>query len=158
MMYNKTKHKEKKQFCTYCLQNFTTEQILLKHKDNCMVVNGKQAIRMPQKGENVVQFKNHQRQMPAPFVMYANFEAITEKMQGCEPNKNKSYTDTYQKHTSCSYGYKVVCCYDDKYTKPIHIYRGENPVKNFLTDMLKEVEDCRKEIKTKIYETIKNEQ
>ena len=49
MMYNKTKHKEKKHFCMYCLQNFTTEQILLKHKDNCMVVNGKQAIRMPKK-------------------------------------------------------------------------------------------------------------
>ena len=41
MMYNKTKHKEKKHFCMYCLQNFSTEQILLKHKDNCMVVNGK---------------------------------------------------------------------------------------------------------------------
>ena len=53
-----------------------------------MVVNGKQAIRMPKKGESVVQFKNHQRQMPAPFVIYADFEAITEKIQGCEPNKN----------------------------------------------------------------------
>ena len=26
MMYNKTKHKEKKHFCMYCLQNFSTEQ------------------------------------------------------------------------------------------------------------------------------------
>ena len=49
MMYNKTRHKKKKHFCIYCLQNFSTEQILLKHKDNCMVVNGKQAIRMPKK-------------------------------------------------------------------------------------------------------------
>ena len=121
MMYNKTKHKEKKHFCMYCLQNFTTGQILLKHKDNCMVVNGKQAIRMPNKGENIVQFKNHQRQMPAPFVIYAEFEAITEKIQGREPNKNKLYTDKYQKHTSCSYGYKVVFCYDDKYTKPVKL-------------------------------------
>ena len=43
-------HKEKKHFCMYCLQNFSTEQILLKHTDNCMVVNVKQAIRMPKKG------------------------------------------------------------------------------------------------------------
>ena len=49
MMYNKAKHKEKKHFCMYCLQNFSTGQVLLKHKDNCMVVNGKQAIRMPKK-------------------------------------------------------------------------------------------------------------
>ena len=60
MMYNKTKHKEKKHFCMYCLKNFSTEQILLKHKDNYMVVNRKQEIRMPKKGENILQFKNHQ--------------------------------------------------------------------------------------------------
>ena len=51
MMYNKTNHKEKKHFCLYCLQNFSTEQIILKHKEYCMVyLNGKQAIRMPKKG------------------------------------------------------------------------------------------------------------
>lgn len=38
----------------------------------------------------------------------------------------KSFTQAYQKHTDCGYGYKVVCCYDDKYTKPIQIYRGES--------------------------------
>ena len=34
---------------------------------------------MRKKGENIVQFKNHQRQMPAPLVIYADFEAITER-------------------------------------------------------------------------------
>ena len=68
---------------------------------------------------NLVNYKNHQKQIPAPFVIYADFEAVTEKIQGCEPNNNKSYTNKYQKHTSCNYGYKVVCCYDDKYTKPV---------------------------------------
>ena len=139
----------------YCLQKFSTEQILLKHKDNCMVVNGKQAIRMPKKGENILQFKNHQKQMPAPFVIYADFEAVTEKIQGCEPNNNKSYTNKYQKHTSCSYGYKVVCCYDDKYTKPVKIYRGEEPVKKFMEEMLKEVQYCEKIIKTKFKKPLK---
>ena len=151
MMYNQTKHKEKKHFCMYCLQNFSTEQILLKHKENCMVVNEKQAIRMPKKGENLVRFKNHQRQMPASFVMYADFEAITEKIHGCEPNKNKSY----QKHTSCSYGYKVVCRYNDKYTKPVKIYRGEEQVKMFMGEILKEVQYCEKIIKTKFKKPLK---
>ena len=40
---------------------------------------------------------------------------------------------------SCSYGYKVVCCYDDKYTKPVKIYRGEE-VKKFMDEMLNEVQ------------------
>ena len=50
----------------------------------------------------------------------------------------------------CSYGYKVVCCYDDKYTKPVKIYRGEEPIKTFMDEMLNEVQYCEKIIiKTK---------
>ena len=52
MMYNKTKHKERKHFCMHCLQCFNSEEILTNHKTNCIVINGKQAIRMPQKGNN----------------------------------------------------------------------------------------------------------
>ena len=74
MMYNKTKHKERKHFCMYCLQCFSTDEILTKHKSNCMVINGKQAIRMPKEG-SIVQFQNYHKQMPAPFVIYADFGA-----------------------------------------------------------------------------------
>ncbi|CAH3176400.1 unnamed protein product [Porites evermanni] len=119
LMLNKTTHKNKKYFCTYCLQCFSTEEILSNNKVNCLVINGEQAIRMPQKGKKTLQFQNHHRQMLVPFVINADFEAITEKIQGCQPNNTQSCTDKYQKHTGCSYGYKVVCCYDDKYTKPV---------------------------------------
>ena len=43
-----------------------------------MVINGEQAIRMPEKGKNILQFKNHHKQMKVPFVIYADFETITE--------------------------------------------------------------------------------
>ena len=32
----------------------------------------------------------------------------------------------------CGYGHKVVCRYDDKYSKPVQIYRGENAVHKFM--------------------------
>jgi hypothetical protein len=79
--------------------------------------------------------------------MYADFEAITEKVQGCFPKNGKSYTEAYQKHTDCGYGYKVVCCYNDKYTKPVQIYRGEKAVNKFMEEMLKEVKYCRNTMK-----------
>ena len=57
---------------------------------------------------------------------------------------------------SCSYGYKVVCCYDDKYTKPVKIYRGEEPIKTFMDEMLNEVQYCEKIIiKTKFKKLLK---
>ena len=101
---------------------------------------------MPKEGKKF-QFENY-KQMPVPFAIYADFEAITEKVSGCQPDGAKSYTDKYQKHTGCSYGYKVVCCYDDTYSKPVKIYRGENSISYFMLDMLSEVEYCRKMIAT----------
>ena len=35
---------------------------------------------------------------------------------------------------------EVVCCYDDHYTKPAQIYRGEKPIKKFMEEMLKEAQ------------------
>ena len=102
---------------------------------------------MPKEG-SMVQFQNYHKQMPVPFVIYADFDAVTEKVSGCQPDDAKSYTDKYQKHTGCSYGYKVVCCYDDKYSKPVKNYQGENSIGYFMLDMLSEVEYYQKMIAT----------
>ena len=59
----------------------------------------------------------------------------------------RSYTEAYQTHEDCGYGYKVVCCYDDKYSKYARIYRGENAVYKFMEKMLEEVEYCKAVIK-----------
>ena len=146
-MFNQTKHKARKHFCMHCLQCFSSERVLTLHKDNCIQVNGTQAVKMPDKNNNILKFDNFHKQQPVPFVIYADFEAITEKISGCQPNNNKSYTEAYQKHTDCGYGYKVVCCYDDKYSKPIKIYRGEKAVYKFMEAMLEEVKYCKKIMK-----------
>ena len=146
-MYDITKHKERKHFCMYCLQHFTSERVLNNHKENCIQLNGAQAIKMPTKDDNILKFNNAHKQIPVPFVIYADFEAITEKIHGCQPNDDESYTEAYQRHTDCGYGYKVVCCYDDKYTKPVQIYRGEKAVYKFMKAMLDEVKYCNKIMK-----------
>ncbi|XP_068720593.1 uncharacterized protein [Montipora capricornis] len=102
---------------------------------------------MPTKDDNTLKFNNFHKQLPVPFAIYADFEAITEKIHGCQPNNDKSFTEAYQKHTDCGYGYKVVCCYDDKYTKPVQIYRGEKAVYKFMEAMLEEVKYCKKVMK-----------
>ena len=146
-MFNQTKHKNKKHFCMHCLQCFSSDRVLNEHKDNCIQVNGTQAVKMPDKDNNILKFNNFHKQQPVPFVIYADFEAIIEKISGCKPNNNKSYTEAYQKHADCGYGYKVVCCYDDQYTKPLQIYRGEKAVYKFMEAMLEEVKYCKKTMK-----------
>ena len=153
-VYNQSKHKERKHFCMYCLQCFSSERILANHVNNCLTINGAQAINMPKQGENILKFNNFRKQLPVPFVIYADFEAITKKVQGCEQSEEmkrdkdmRSYTEAYQTHEDCGYGYKVVCCYDDKYSKQTRIYRGENAVYKFMEKMLEEVEYCKTIIK-----------
>ena len=109
---------------------------------------------MSKQGENILKFNNFHKQLPVPFVSYADFEAVTKKVQGCEQSaemeneKNKrSYTEAYQTHEDCGSAYEVVCCYDDKYSKPIQAYQGENAVYKFMKKMLEVVEYCKNVIK-----------
>ena len=66
-MYNQSKHKERKHFCMYCLQCFSSKEVLDAHRKDCIVINGKQAIKMPNEDENEVEFVNHRKQIPVPF-------------------------------------------------------------------------------------------
>ena len=75
----------------HCLQCFYSENDLENHKKDCIAFNGVRATVMPPEGSKVF-FKNHHKQMPAPFVIYADFEAITKKITTCEPENGKSYT------------------------------------------------------------------
>ena len=74
-------------------------------------------------------------------------ELSRKRGSGCRPNDDKSYTEAYQTHGDCSYGYKVVCCFQDKYNKPLQTYRGENAIYKFMEKMLEDVEYCKGIIK-----------
>lgn len=80
--------------------------------------------------------------MPVPFVIYADFEAITEKVQSCSPEDSSSYTEAYQKYTDCGCAYKLVCCYDDKDSKDFQTFRDENTVYRFQEQMFDESKYC----------------
>ena len=138
-----TKYDGRKYFCLRCLHCCSSARVLENHKQDCLLINGTQAIKMPEEGSKIY-FKNHQKMLPAPFVIYADFEAITERIDSCQPSDEKSYTSTYQSHKACSYGYKLVCRYDQRYSKPVEIYRGEDCIQKFIIKMLSEVEDCQR--------------
>ena len=72
-MFNKTKHKESKHFCMHCLQCFSSERVLNNHKDNCIQVNGTQAVKMPDKDNNILKFNNFHKQLPVPFKLFRDW-------------------------------------------------------------------------------------
>ena len=54
-MFHKTKTKSKKYFFKNCLQCFSSNNVLTKHKEVCLSINGAQFVRL-EKG--VIEFKN----------------------------------------------------------------------------------------------------
>ena len=145
--FNITKTQHKKYFCLRCLQPFNSEDRLEAHQRDCLIINGTQRIEMPKEGSQVY-FWNHKKRLPVPFVIYADFEALTRKIDSCSPVGDKSYTQAYQKHEPSGFGYKVVCHYDQKYSKPTVIYRGENVIQKFIRDLFLEVSDLQKIIES----------
>ena len=70
---------------------------------------------MPEEGSNIY-FKNQIQKMRVPFVVYADFECITEKILEIDPTK-KSYTDKYQQHKQSGFCY-FMKCFNDKLYRP----------------------------------------
>ena len=103
--YDHTLHGEKNYFCRCCLRSFSTEEILKRCIKTFFQINDKQRIIMHKKGK-YVKLKNYGRKVKPPFMIYTNFESILVPEDNGKQNQKESYTNKYQKHLACSYGYK----------------------------------------------------
>ena len=70
-MFHKTKNEINKYFCKRCLQCLSSGNMLAGHKEDCLSINGAQAVKV-EKG--TIEFKNYFKQILVPFKIYADFE------------------------------------------------------------------------------------
>ena len=91
-----TRTDEPIQICKRCFCHFTKPELLDKHIKYCSS-NKTAFVKMPKPGTSL-HFKNYNRQLPIPFVVYADFECFTKTMNSCIPNPEYSYNYNYQKH------------------------------------------------------------
>ena len=89
--YDQNKHREQKHFCERCLHGYKREDLLEAHKLECKGI-GQTAVRVEMPQEVKLTFQNHHKQLPAPYVIYADFEALTTKVEGPELDPTKSNT------------------------------------------------------------------
>ena len=104
------------QICKRCFSHFTKEELLDKHIKYCS--NNKSAVVIMPEPNTMLYFKNYHKQLPIPFVVYADFECFTKPMNSCSPNPKESYNDNYQKHEPSGFCFYVKGIVDKK-TKPI---------------------------------------
>ena len=150
LLYDQTKYKEAKHYCMMCLTGFTRADLLANHQKYCNGVNGTPTrIEMPEEGKNILSFQNHNKKMKVPFVIYADFEALVRKILGCERGPEREQTSNTEKtewHEACGYAYRVVR--SDGEVTGSKVYRGENAVGTFLSDILQEEEKIRESLAT----------
>ena len=113
--------------------------MLIKHGKDCLLINGRQRVKS-EKG--FIEFNNFKNMIPAPFKIYADFECLLKNVDSGINNDCFSYTAKYQDHIPCSFAYKLVCV-NDKFSKDVVLYRGNNAVFKFIQSIFKEYNYCK---------------
>ena len=143
----KTNSKEKIFICKKCFTHYTKEELLQKHILYCSN-NETVVVKMPEP-KTILYFKNYYKQLPIPFVVYADFECFTKPLNTCIPNPEYSYTYNYQKHEPsgfCLYIKGIV----SKTIKPI-IYTKNNNDDNVAEIFVNKLEEVTKSIYNDFY-------
>ena len=145
LLFDQNKDRNSKHFCKRCLHGYTTRDLLERHKPECKgLLKSPTRTEMPKEGENKMAFKNHYKQMKAPYVVYADFECIARKIATCESDNKRSFTVKTEKHEPCGFSYFVVR--SDGQTQGPIIYR-EDAVFVFLTYLQNHERELREDVK-----------
>ena len=105
-MFTKTKSKNNKYFCNCCLQCFSIEKILIEHRTDCLVIIGKQTVKLK---SGTIKLKNYFKQLPVPFKIYADFECILKEYE-CDIIRCDIIRFKYFIHKKISRSYSLQFC------------------------------------------------
>ena len=80
-----------------------------------------------------------------------------KKVKSSDRGDNDSYNnEKNQAHIPSSFAYKVVCV-DNKFIKPVVLYRGKNAVYRFIEKILVEYDYCSRVIKKPFNKKLKKD-
>ena len=97
------------------LSTFNSEKSLASHHEYCKSYEATK-MKLPEQGSKI-SFKNHNRSMRFPFIVYADFESFTPQLSTCLPNPDNSYTKQYQKQNLSKLCYHIKCFDDTLYSQ-----------------------------------------
>ena len=148
LLYDQSKNSNSKHFCERCLHGYTRKDLLEKHKPECKgLLKSPTRTEMAKEGCNKMAFQNYNKQMKAPYVVYADFECVLKKIATCEPGSTKSYKIKTEKHEPCGFSY--VIARSDGQTFGPYTYRGEDAVYVFLRYLMSHETEMRKDMANK---------
>jgi len=146
--YDQNRHSDSKHFCERCLHGYLRRELLERHKPECKgLLKSPTRTEMLQEEENKMSFTNQHKQMKMPYVIYADFECVLEKIAGSEPSQDTSFTVKTERHAPCGFSYIAVRS-DGKLFGPFN-YRGRDAVYVFLTWLQDNEREMREDMANK---------
>ena len=89
---------------------------------------------MPDEDKKILKYIPGEKSLKVLFIIYADLECLLRKINICQINPEKSYTEKKALHrpSDCSL---VTCCSFDKFKNERKYYRGEDCMKMFWKDL-----------------------
>ena len=91
---------------------------------------------MPSEDTKVLEFNQYQKSDKAPFIIYADFECIIEKIDGCKNNPENSSTTKVSKHIPSGFLMSTISPFRSMENKH-DVYRDKDCMKK-LSEFLRE--------------------
>ena len=134
-------------FCDYCSFTHREKLAVLKHQESCTGEVLEPERIMPKKGFTV-SFKNFERTVDQPFVIYADFES---RLKSKDEKKGKSTTQ-FQEHIPIGYAYQLVSRIDESDNKLVQ-YTATTEDEDVAFHFLKSLEKITRELHEKYGES-----
>ena len=136
-------NRNKSYICPSCMIPYRHEETLIKHLNESGCTKFGEKVELPNdvQAKEYIQFKNVQKMLKKPFVIYADFESSLLNLERDETLA----TQKYQKHQACGYAFKRVSTLQ-KYDKPLQLYRGngtQDVAEHFIKSIITEAEEIR---------------
>ena len=148
LLYDQSKNSNSKHFCERCLHGYSRKDLLERHNPECKgLLKNPIKTEMLKEGEHKMSFRNHYKQMKVSYVVYADFECVLGKIDGCEPSLDASFTVKTEKHEPCGFSYIAIRS-DGKLFGPF-THRGKDAIYVFLSWLQNHEREMREDVANK---------
>ena len=122
-------------YCLNCFNSYTTKNKLKEHEEIC---NNHDSCRieMPEWINKILKHNPGEKSLKAPFTIYLDLECILKKVQSCQNNPEKSYTEKIARHDPSGWSMFIRSSFDKKENK-LDYYGGKDCIEK-LCKKLKE--------------------
>ena len=116
-------------YCLNCFHSFRTKNGFESHKRECENKNFCY-VYVPSEDTKILEFNQYQKSDKAPFIIYADFECIIEKIDGCKNNIENSSAAKVSEHIPSGFSMPTISSFRSIENKH-DVYRGKDCMKTF---------------------------